>query len=159
MKVKAILKKFQCSPKKTRLVVDKIRGLNAEEAAKSLMFINKKASDPILKLLKSCISNAEHNFNLDKKDLVIKEIRVDSDGMYKRYTPKARGVATPVLKRLSKVEIILEGKEKEEVKIKKVKEEKVGDGLEGKVKEDKKETKKTDKKESTEKKVNKQNKK
>lgn len=127
MKVKAILRKFQCSPKKTRLVVDKIRGLNAEKAIASLMFINKKAADPILKLLKSGISNAENNFNLDKKDLMIKEIKVDSDGMYKRYTPKARGIATPVLKRLSRVELTLEGNEKEEVKIKKVKEEKIED--------------------------------
>jgi len=150
MKVKAILRKFQCSPKKTRLVVDKIRGLNVEQAEKILMFINKKAADPILKLLKSGIANAEHNYNLDKKDLVIAEVKVDSDGMYKRYTPKARGMATPILKRLSRVELVLEGKEKEEVKIKKVKEKK---------EEVKEEEKKTEKKVSSTKKVNKQTKK
>jgi len=122
MKVKAILRKLQCSPKKVRLVIDKIRGLNANKALSTLLFINKKSADPILKLIKSGIANAENNFKLNKDELILKEIKVDSDGMYKRFTPKARGTATPILKRLSRIEIVLEGdeKEKEEVKIKKV---------------------------------------
>ncbi len=127
MKVKVILRKYQCSPKKVRLVADKIRGLKVTEAETILMFINKKSAEPLLKLLRSGIADAEHNYNLDKRNLVIKEIRVDSDGMYKRYTPKARGMATPILKRLSRVELILEGEEKieEDVKITKVEDKKV----------------------------------
>ena len=127
MKVKAILRKYQCSPKKVRLVADKIRGLKVTEAETILMFINKKSAEPLLKLLRSGIADAEHNYNLDKRNLVIKEIRVDSDGMYKRYTPKARGMATPILKRLSRVELTLEGEEKieEDVKITKVEDKKV----------------------------------
>ncbi|HPO11134.1 MAG TPA: 50S ribosomal protein L22 [bacterium] len=127
MKVKAILRKYQCSPKKVRLVADKIRGLKVTEAETALMFINKKSAEPLLKLLRSGIADAEHNYHIDKNDLVIKEIRVDSDGMYKRYTPKARGMATPILKRLSRVELTLEGEEKieEDVKITKVEDKKV----------------------------------
>ncbi len=127
MKVKVILRKYQCSPKKVRLVADKIRGVKVTEAETILMFINKKSAEPLLKLLRSGIADAEHNYNLDKRNLVIKEIRVDSDGMYKRYTPKARGMATPILKRLSRVELILEGEEKieEDVKITKVEDKKV----------------------------------
>jgi len=127
MKVKAILRKYQCSPKKVRLVADKIRGLKVTEAETALMFINKKSAEPLLKLLRSGIADAEHNYNLDKRNLVIKEIRVDSNGMYKRYTPKARGMATPILKRLSRVELTLEGEEKieEDVKITKVEDKKV----------------------------------
>ncbi|HPV55127.1 MAG TPA: 50S ribosomal protein L22 [Bacilli bacterium] len=127
MKVKAILRKYQCSPKKVRLVADKIRGLKVTEAETILMFINKKSAEPLLKLLRSGIADAEHNYNLDKRNLVIKEIRVDSNGMYKRYTPKARGMATPILKRLSRVELTLEGEEKieEDVKITKVEDKKV----------------------------------
>ncbi len=125
MKVKAILRKYQCSPKKVRLVADKIRGLKVTEAETALMFINKKSAEPMLKLLRSGIANAENNYHIDKNDLVIKEIKVDSDGVYKRYTPKARGIATPILKRLSRVELTLEGKEKveEDVKITKVEDE------------------------------------
>jgi len=127
MKVKVILRKYQCSPKKVRLVADKIRGLKVTEAETALMFINKKSAEPLLKLLRSGIADAEHNYNLDKRNLVIKEIRVDSNGMYKRYTPKARGMATPILKRLSRVELTLEGEEKieEDVKITKVEDKKV----------------------------------
>jgi len=127
MKVKVILRKYQCSPKKVRLVADKIRGVKVTEAETILMFINKKSAEPLLKLLRSGIADAEHNYNLDKRNLVIKEIRVDSNGMYKRYTPKARGMATPILKRLSRVELTLEGEEKieEDVKITKVEDKKV----------------------------------
>ncbi|MBP8689685.1 50S ribosomal protein L22 [Patescibacteria group bacterium] len=127
MKVKAILRKYQCSPKKVRLVADKIRGLKVTEAETALMFINKKSAEPMLKLLRSGIANAENNYHIDKNDLVIKEIRVDSDGMYKRYTPKARGMATPILKKLSRVELTLEGEAKieEDVKITKIEDKKV----------------------------------
>ena len=121
MKVKAILRKLQCSPKKVRLVADKVRGLNVEKATSILLFVNKKSSQPILKLVKSAVANAENNFKLSKDNLILKEIKVDGDGMYKRFTPKARGVATPILKRLSRIEVVLEGEDKEEVKVTKVK--------------------------------------
>ena len=124
MKVKAILRKLQCSPKKVRLVADQVRGLSLDKATNALLFLNKKSSQPVLKLLNSAIANAENNFKLKREDLVIQEIKVDGDGMYKRFTPKARGVATPILKRLSRIELTLEAPDKEDVKIKKVEEKK-----------------------------------
>jgi len=68
MKVKVILRKYQCSPKKVRLVADKIRGVKVTEAETILMFINKKSAEPLLKLLRSGIADAEHNYNLDKRN-------------------------------------------------------------------------------------------
>jgi len=125
MKVKAILRKLLCSPKKVRLVVDKIRGLNVEKATNILLFLNKKSAEPVLKLLNSAIANAENNFKLKKESLVIKEIKVDSDGMYKRAMPRARGMSSPILKRLSRIELTLEDivldEKVDEVKVKKVK--------------------------------------
>lgn len=118
MKVNAILRKYQSSPKKTRLVADKIRGMKAEQALNTLMFVNKKSALPLLKLLKSAIANAENNFKLKKEDLVLSEIRVDSDGMLKRIMPRARGMAFPILKRISRVEIVLT--DGNDVKIEKV---------------------------------------
>lgn len=127
MKVKAILRKLLCSPKKVRLVVDKIRGLSVEKAIGTLQFINKKSAEPVLKLLNSAVANAENTFKLKKENLIIKEIKVDSDGMYKRSMPRARGVASPVLKRLSRIELTLEDvvldEKVEEVKVKRVKKE------------------------------------
>ncbi len=122
MKVNAVLRKFQSSPKKTRLVADKIRGMKAEQAVNTLLFINKKSAKPLLKLVKSAIANAENNFKLKKEDLILSEIRVDSDGMLKRIMPRARGMAFPILKRISRVEIVLS--DGNEIEIKKVKSEK-----------------------------------
>jgi len=119
MKVNAVLRKFQSSPKKTRLVADKIRGMKAEQAINTLLFVNKKSAKPLLKLVKSAIANAENNFKLKKEDLILSEIRVDSDGMLKRIMPRARGMAFPILKRISRVEIVLT--DGNEVKIEKVK--------------------------------------
>lgn len=127
MKVKAILRKLLCSPKKVRLVVDKIRGLNVEKATGILLFVNKKSAEPVLKLLNSAIANAENTFKLKRENLVIKEIKVDSDGMYKRAMPRARGMSSPILKRLSRIELTLEDvvvtETVKEVKVKKVKKE------------------------------------
>lgn len=119
MKVNAILRKFQSSPKKTRLVADKIRGLKAVDAVNTLMFVNKKSAQPLLKLVKSAIANAENNFKMKKEELVLSEIRVDSDGMLKRIMPRARGMAFPILKRISRVEVVLT--DGNEVKVEKVK--------------------------------------
>ncbi len=118
MKVNAILRKYQSSPKKTRLVADKIRGMKVEQALNTLMFVNKKSAMPLLKLVKSAVANAENNFKLKKEDLVLSEIRVDSDGMLKRIMPRARGMAFPILKRISRVEIVLT--DGNDVKIEKV---------------------------------------
>ena len=118
MKVNAILRKYQSSPKKTRLVADKIRGMKVEQALNTLMFVNKKSAMPLLKLVKSAVANAENNFKLKKEDLVLSEIRVDSDGMLKRIMPRARGMAFPIFKRISRVEIVLT--DGNDVKIEKV---------------------------------------
>lgn len=119
MKVNAVLRKFQSSPKKTRLVVDQIRGMKAEQAINTLLFVNKKSAKPLLKLVKSAVANAENNFKLKKEDLVLSEIRVDSDGMLKRIMPRARGMAFPILKRFSRVEVVLS--DGNEIKIEKIK--------------------------------------
>lgn len=123
MKVKAILRKFQLSPKKTRFVVDQIRGMKATDALNTLLYVNKKSAQPLYKLVKSAIANAENNYKLNKEDLVISEIRVDSDGMLKRIMPRARGMAFPILKRLSRVELVLsDGKDIKIEKVEKTKE-------------------------------------
>ncbi len=84
MEGKAIAKSVRISPIKARLVIDLIRGKNAEEAIVILENRNKKASEPILKALKSAIANAVNNFNLDQKKLYVKEARVDAGPVMKR---------------------------------------------------------------------------
>jgi len=121
MQAKAKLKFLRMSPKKVRLVANLIRGLKAEEAINQLNFINKAAKRPLLILLNSALSNAKNNLALKKENLYIKEIRVDMAGALKRWQPRAHGRATPILKKISHVILILEEIVPTKVKAKKVK--------------------------------------
>jgi len=108
MQAKAKLRYLRMSPKKVRLVANLIKGLKVQAAINQLVFVNKIAKKPILKLLNSAVANAEHNFNLKKENLFIKEIKVDLAGALKRWQPKAHGRATPILKKISHISLILE---------------------------------------------------
>ena len=111
MEVKAKLKHSRSTPRKVRLVADLIRGKNVNEAVNILAFTPKKAAGMIQKLLKSAIANAEENHKvLDVDDLYIKSIRVDKGVVWKRSIPRARGMATPIMKRMSHITIILDEK-------------------------------------------------
>ncbi len=107
MSVEAKLKYSRISPRKVRLVANLVRGLQVDEAEKVLQFTIKRSANPMLKLLKSAIANAENNFNLKRKDLYIAEIRVDGGPIIKRFRPRARGVAFPIQKRTSHIFIEL----------------------------------------------------
>jgi large subunit ribosomal protein L22 len=108
MEIKVKLKFVRMSSKKLRLLANLIRGAQVDIALNQLRFANKKAAEPIAKLLKSAIASAVNDFELDKNNLFVKEIRVDEGGMLKRWTPKAHGSATPIRRRLSHVNIILD---------------------------------------------------
>jgi large subunit ribosomal protein L22 len=107
MEVKASLKHLRTSPIKTRLVAGLIRGSEVKKAADQLKFSSKKVSKPMLKLLNSAISNAVNNYDLDKDNLIIKEIRVEDGKTLKRWMPRAHGRATTIRKRMSHVYITL----------------------------------------------------
>ncbi|MCH7759572.1 50S ribosomal protein L22 [Patescibacteria group bacterium] len=111
MRVKAISKYLKISPKKMRLVANMIRGMKVDQAVDHLRFIPKKASPMILKILQSAIANAEHNFNLKKENLLIKEIFIDGGPMIKRWRARAFGRAAMIRRRSSHCSIILEEKE------------------------------------------------
>lgn len=110
MRVQATAKYIRIAPRKTRLVVDAIRGLDVTEAINRLAVINKRASAPISKVLNSCIANAEHNLSCKKENLFISEIRIDDGPAFSRWMPKAFGRATPLLKRTSHIRVVLEEK-------------------------------------------------
>ncbi len=110
MQVKAQTNHLRISPRKTRLVVQAIRGLDVVDAENKLNLINKKPAKPLLKLLQSVISNAENNFELKKDNLFIQNIMVNEGPTLKRWLPRAFGRATPINKRTSHVKIILEEK-------------------------------------------------
>ena len=95
------------SPRKLRLVADVVRGLRVTEALARLRLLPRAGSRPVSKLINSAIANAEHNFELTKNNLYIKEIRVDAAATLKRWLPRAHGRATPIQKRGSHLNLIL----------------------------------------------------
>jgi large subunit ribosomal protein L22 len=107
MEVKASLKHLRMSPRKIRLVIDVIRKMPVTAALDQLRFINKLAAEPLAKLIKSAIANAENTFNLQRDNLYIKEIRSDEGVMLKRWMPRAHGRATSIRKRGCHVYLVL----------------------------------------------------
>lgn len=108
MEVKAKARFIRMSPRKVRLVVDAIRGMKVNEARAQLMYMNKLAAQPVLKLLNSAIANAQNNHQLSADTLVIKSIAVDEGPTLKRWMPRAFGRATTIRKRMSHISIVLE---------------------------------------------------
>ncbi|BAC24694.1 rplV [Wigglesworthia glossinidia endosymbiont of Glossina brevipalpis] len=98
------------SSQKVRLVADLIRGCDASRAMEILNFSNKKAARLIKKILKSAISNAEHNEGENIENLKIKTIYVNPGPSIKRIMPRAKGRSDRILKRTSHITIVLSGK-------------------------------------------------
>ena len=124
---KASAKSIKISPQKANLVLGLIRGLEAEEALNVLEFSNKRISNEIKKILKSAISNAENNHQLDIDKLFVKEASVGKSMVLKRFRPRARGRAGKILKTFSRIRILVQEKEeleeKKQIVKKKIKEE------------------------------------
>lgn len=99
--------KIKSSVQKLRLVVKLIKGKKVLFALDFLNNSSKKASFLIKKLLHSVIANAEHNNNVNFSDLIIKNIFIDKGPTSKRMMPRAKGRADRILKRTSKITIIV----------------------------------------------------
>lgn len=124
MEVKAKAKYIRMSPKKIRLILDLIRGLDVLDAQEQLRFLAKYAKKPVLKVLNSAIANAEKDFNLKKENLYIKKAFADQGPTLDRWMPRAFGRAAPIRKKSSYITIFLEERVKTKVAIKKKKAEK-----------------------------------
>ena len=114
--MKAYLKNYRQSPRKVRLVASLIKGKQVNQALVNLQYVPKRASSVIKNLLESAVSNAKNNFNIEKENLVVKDIRVDEAPVLKRTSPRARGSAYRIKKRSSNVSVILAEKTFEEIK-------------------------------------------
>jgi large subunit ribosomal protein L22 len=107
MKVKAQAKYVRQSPYKVRLVLDLVRGLPVEEAEHVLRLTSRGATEPVAKVLRSAVANAEHNHALDAEDLVVAEAFADEGPTLKRFRPRARGRAARIRKRTSHITIVV----------------------------------------------------
>ena len=107
----AIGKSLKTSPQKANLVLSIIRGKKAEVALNLLAFSKKRISEQVSKILKSAISNAENNHQLDIDKLYVKEASVGKSMVMKRFRPRARGRSGKILKPFSRVRILVEEKQ------------------------------------------------
>jgi len=130
---KVHLRYAHIAPRKTRLVASLIKGLPLDEAEAQLLYLPKRASKVILKLLESAKAAALSK-KLDLNKLYVKNITVDQGPMLKRYLPRARGMATPIQKKMSHITVILEEKEDIKPKFNIIKKKKVKKELQEKVK-------------------------
>lgn len=107
IRAQAKTKYVRISPRKARLAADLIRGMKVEQAFTQLMFCHLKSGKLLKKTLTSAVANAETRFSVQRRDLEIKEVRVDEGPTMKRAKSKSRGGRVPILKRTSHFTIIV----------------------------------------------------
>jgi large subunit ribosomal protein L22 len=113
MKVQAHARFVRQSPYKVRRVLDLVRGLPVEEAEHVLRLTARGATEPVAKVLRSAIANAEHNHALDADELFVSEAYANEGPTLKRYRPRARGRATQIRKRTSHITIVVSDRDEE----------------------------------------------
>jgi large subunit ribosomal protein L22 len=103
----AKLKHVRMTPRKMMAVANYVRGKNVQAAIDYLTFCRRRAARPLLKLVKSAVANASVKGGVDVDNLYVKELLVDKGPTMRRWMPRARGMATPILKRTSHVKLTL----------------------------------------------------
>ena len=107
MQILSTYKYAHISAFKAREVTRAIQGLPVATALDILAFSPKKAAVMVAKTLKSAVANAENNAKLRVDSLVVKEATVGEGPTAKRFQPKARGSAGPILKRSSHIRVVV----------------------------------------------------
>lgn len=97
--------------RKVKLVADLIIGMDVADAINQLDVVAKKSSPFMVKLLNSAIANGENNFGIDRDNMYVFDVIVKEGITLKRWMPKAYGRATPIRKRSSQIEIVIEERE------------------------------------------------
>jgi len=104
---KAISKNVRVTPRKVRLVIDLVRGKDVKTALGILANVNRAASVPVLKTIKSAAANATNNFGMDEDRLYISEIFACDGLRMKRFLPRAKGSASGLVKRSSHITVVV----------------------------------------------------
>ncbi|OGG73263.1 50S ribosomal protein L22 [Candidatus Kaiserbacteria bacterium RIFCSPLOWO2_01_FULL_53_17] len=113
--MKASLQNFKQSPRKVRLVADMIRGKRITAARDALVFLPKKSSPEIQKLLDSAVANARSQ-GFAPEDLIVKTITVDKGAVLRRMKPMARGRGARINRTMSIVKLELDVQQNKEQK-------------------------------------------
>lgn len=108
MEARATLKNLRISPRKVRQVLDLIRQKDVETALAYLDATHRGAVEPVRKVLRSAIANAEELFpEVDVDELIVRAAYANEGPTMKRFRPRAMGRATPIRKRTSHVTLVV----------------------------------------------------
>src|SRR6059058_3376100 len=105
MEASATLRYLRITPRKVRAVADLIRGKKVDLALAQLAYVEKRAAEPVAKLLRSAVANAEQKSkgSLDADALWVRTLMVDQGPSLRRYMPRAMGRAFKILKKTSHI--------------------------------------------------------
>ena len=112
--VKSINNNVRSSTRKLNPILKAIVGKNVDVALRNLTFSEKRICNDIKKTISSAVANAENNFQYDIDKLIVKEAYCGKKIVMKRFRPRAKGRAAPILKPYSSVTIILSESKKME---------------------------------------------
>ena len=112
--VRSINKNVRSSTRKLNPILKAIVGKKVEVAIRNLSFSDKRISQDVKKTISSAVANAENNFQYDIDKLIVKEAYCGKQIVMKRFRPRAKGRAAPILKPYSNVTIILSESKKME---------------------------------------------
>ena len=112
--VRSINKNIRSSTRKLKPILKSIVGKKVDIVIRDLTFSDKRISKEIKKTISSAVSNAENNFQYDIDKLIVKEAYCGKQIVMKRFRPRAKGRAAPILKPYSNLTIILSEKKKVE---------------------------------------------
>lgn len=107
----ATAKFVRTSPMKARRVLALVRGKSVSEALAILKYAPQAASKPVAKVVASAAANAENNFGLDPRTLVISEAWANEGPTMRRFQPRAQGRAFQIRKRTSHITVVVESKD------------------------------------------------
>ena len=105
--VRSVNKNVRSSTRKLKPILKSLVGKKVDFALRDLEFSNKRICGEVKKTLSSAIANAENNFQYDIDKLIIKEAYCGKQVVMKRFRPRAKGRAAPILKPWSTITIIL----------------------------------------------------
>ena len=105
--VRSINNNVRSSTRKLNPILKAIVGKKVDVAIRNLTFSEKRISQDIKKTISSAVANAENNFQYDIDKLIVKEAYCGKKIVMKRFRPRAKGRAAPILKPYSSVTIIL----------------------------------------------------
>ena len=104
---RAVAKNVHIAPRKVRIVIDLIRGKSVEEALQMLQFIPKRSAKAVEKVVRSAAANATNNYDMNEDRLYIAEVYADQGMVMKRFRPRSRGQAFPILRRTSHITVVV----------------------------------------------------